>query len=406
MSLRQGFLYFPALKIPAMSSNRLKSIDILRALTMLLMIFVNDLWTLNNIPDWLGHTAAEEDGMGLADVVFPAFLFIVGLSIPHAIRARIRKGDSKLQVLRHILERSLALLIMGVFMVNLENIDRENLLYSHVLWQILMTTSFFLIWNIYRKPVLGRINPWVLKGLGWAILLFLAITYSGRGAEGSQWMSFHWWGILGLIGWGYLLSALVYLLSGNRPGWISMVFILLIFLNINEFETPFEFRLKLVVSASNYALVMGGVLVTSVMIQLKEGERMVLVPPFLFALAALLFLFGYLSRPAWGISKILATPSWTAICAGITALGFAAMYLIADKAKQYRWAGIIEPAGSMTLTCYLVPYFVYAFRSLFSIQLPESLTTAGVGILKSILFALLIIQLTGLLGRLKIKLKI
>jgi predicted acyltransferase len=389
-----------------MSSHRLKSIDILRALTMLLMIFVNDLWTLNEIPDWLGHTAAEEDGMGLADVVFPAFLFIVGLSIPHAIRARIRKGDSKLQVLRHIIERSLALLIMGVFMVNLENIHRENLLYSPVLWQILMTTSFFLIWNIYRRPVLGRFNPWILKGLGWAILLFLAITYIGKGPDGSQWMSFHWWGILGLIGWGYLLSALVYLALGNRPGWILLVFILLILLNINEFEAPFNFSLKLVVSASNYTLVMGGVVVTSVMIHLKERDRIGLLLPFLLAFATLLMLFGYLSRPAWGISKILATPSWTAICAGISTLGFAAMYLLADKAKQYRWAGIIEPAGSMTLTCYLVPYYVYAFRSLFSIQLPESLTTGGIGILKSILFALLVVQLTGLLGRLKIKLKI
>ena len=194
-----------------MSIIRFKSIDILRALTMLLMIFVNDLWTLSNIPDWLGHKAATVDGMGLADVVFPAFLFIVGLSVPHAIRARFRKGDSKVQVLRHIIERSLALLIMGVFMVNLENIDGENLLYSRVLWQILMTMAFFLIWNIYRGPVLGRINPLILKGLGWIILLFLAITYTGGGEGQSQWMSFHWWGILGLIGWGYLLSALVYL---------------------------------------------------------------------------------------------------------------------------------------------------------------------------------------------------
>lgn len=389
-----------------MASNRLKSIDILRALTMLLMIFVNDLWTLKDIPGWLGHTAAEDDGMGLADVVFPAFLFIVGLSIPHAIRARLKKGNSRLEVFRHIIERSLALLIMGVFMVNLEHIDGENLLYSRVLWQILMTAAFFLIWNIYRGPVWGRFNPWILKGLGWAILLFLAITYTGRGQEESQWMRFHWWGILGLIGWGYLLSALVYLALGNRPGWIITIFILLIMLNVNEFATPFNFTLKLVVSASNYALVMGGVVVTTVMISLKEMERMQNLLPFLLIFAAVLMLFGYLSRPAWGISKILATPSWTAICAGITALGFAAMYLMADKGKMYRWAGIIEPAGSMTLTCYLVPYFVYAFRSVLHIQLPDAFISGGTGIIKSILFALLIIQLTGLLGKLKIKLKI
>lgn len=389
-----------------MASNRLKSIDILRALTMLLMIFVNDLWSLTDIPGWLEHKAANEDGMGLADVVFPAFLLIVGLSIPHAIRSRQKKGDSKLLIVRHIVERTLALLIMGVFMVNLESINAENLLFSRSLWQILMTLAFFLIWNVYGEGVMGRFSPILLKGLGWAILLFLAITYSGGGEGGEHWMRFHWWGILGLIGWGYLVAALAYLLLGNKPLWLALVLAVLILLNINEFLTPFNFTILLVVSASNHALVMGGVVVTSVMIRLKEQEQMKLLIPFLLGFGAILMLFGYLSRPAWGISKIMATPSWTTICAGITVIVFAGMYLLADKAGKFRWAGIIEPAGSMTLTCYLIPYFVYAFRNILSISLPESLTTGGIGILKSILFALLIIQITGLLGRVKIKLKI
>jgi len=389
-----------------MSTARLKSIDILRALTMLLMIFVNDLWSLSDIPEWLGHKSAREDGMGLADVVFPAFLFIVGLSIPHAIRSRFRKGDSKVQVFRHILERTLALLIMGVFMVNLENIDSDKLLFSRRIWQILMTLAFFLIWNIYRGPVFGKMSPWILKGLGWVILLFLAITYQGGGHGESQWMRFHWWGILGLIGWGYLLSALVYLLLGNKPAWIALVLLLLLLLNINEFKTPLPFSIKLVVGASNYALVLGGVLLTSVMIQLKEKSKMQLLVPFLVGFAILLMGFGFLTRPMWGISKIMATPSWTAICAGITVLVFAAMYLVADKAGWFRWANIIEPAGSSTLTCYLVPYFVYAFWSMSGISLPDALTTGGIGILKSILFAILIIQITGLLNRIRIKLKI
>ncbi len=61
------------------------------------MIFVNDLWSLTHVPRWLLHTAAEEDGMGLSDVVFPAFLFIVGLSIPHALKARLEKSRSKIR---------------------------------------------------------------------------------------------------------------------------------------------------------------------------------------------------------------------------------------------------------------------------------------------------------------------
>ena len=389
-----------------MSTERIRSIDIFRALTMLLMIFVNDLWTLHDIPEWLGHKGAREDGMGLADVVFPAFLFIVGLSIPHAINNRIKKGDSRARVLLHIAERSLALLVMGVFMVNLENINREGLLIARSFWQILMTLSFFLIWNNYRLVENPRIRPVYLKAAGWAILVFLAIIYRGRGGEGTDWMRFHWWGILGLIGWGYLLSALVYLILGSRPGWITQILALLLLLNVNEFASPFDFRLRLVVSASNYASVMAGVLVTTLMITLRKAERMPWLIPSLVLYAAILFLFGFLTRPEWGISKIMATPSWTAICAGISALSFGFLYLLADRWKLTGWARIIEPAGTSTLTCYLVPYFAYPLWGFTGWELPDPLTGGAAGILKSILFALLIVQLTGLLGRLKIRLKI
>lgn len=389
-----------------MSSIRLKSIDILRALTMLLMIFVNDLWTLSNIPEWLGHKAASVDGMGLADVVFPAFLLIVGLSIPHAIRARLKKGDSKLLIFRHIIERSLALLIMGVFMVNLENADSEKMMIGKYLWQILMTLAFFLIWNIYPKKVLGGIPPLVMKTLGWAILLFLAIIYTSHGPADDHWMKFHWWGILGLIGWGYLLSALVYLFLGNRPFWIAVILFVLFILNINEFETPFNTSIVLVVSASNYASVLCGVLITSIMIRLQETDKMRSMVLIFLGIAAVFMLFGFLSRPIWGISKILATPSWTAICASITILAFIVFYLLADKLGFSKWADLIKPAGYSTLTCYLVPYYVYALIAMAGLILPDVLTSGVVGLLKSIVFSILIIQLTGLLGKINIRLKI
>ncbi|MCU0385101.1 MAG: heparan-alpha-glucosaminide N-acetyltransferase domain-containing protein [Flavihumibacter sp.] len=105
------------------SPIRVASIDVLRALTMFGMIFVNDLWTLKDIPHWLEHVAADADGMGFADIVFPGFLFIVGMSIPFAVRNRQAKGDNKQQLALHILQRGLALLLMGVFLVNGENIN-------------------------------------------------------------------------------------------------------------------------------------------------------------------------------------------------------------------------------------------------------------------------------------------
>jgi heparan-alpha-glucosaminide N-acetyltransferase len=389
-----------------MKTFRIKSIDIFRALTMLLMIFVNDLWTLTDIPGWLEHKAANEDGMGLADVVFPAFLFIVGLSIPYAIKARISRGESNIKILTHILERSLALLVMGLFMVNLENVNSSALLINEYIWEILMALAFILIWNKYQGKVFGKIPESILKLIGLVILVFLAIIYRGSSQDHYEWMRIHWWGILGLIGWGYMISAITYLILRDRPIWIAMACLVFYLLNINEFVSPFHFSLRIFISASNYASVMSGLLVTTILIKLQEKERMNYLVPLLMGIAVILLCFGFITRPEWGISKIRATPSWTSICAGISTISFVILYFLADKLDIHRWANVISPAGKSTLTCYLVPYIVYPLFALTNFQLPSILITGIVGLLKSLLFALIIIWITGGLNRLKINLKI
>ena len=87
-------------------------------------------------------------------------------------------------------------------------------------------------------------------------------------------------------------------------------------------------------------------------------------------------------------------------------LAFVLLHFIADVKGQTRWADLIAPAGSSTLTCYLMPYFAYAFVELLGWSLPAILTDGAIGLLKSTLFALLVIQVTGLLNRVQIGLKI
>ena len=65
---------------------RLASIDIFRGLTMTVMIFVNELSGVKGLPWWNYHMKANVDAMTYVDMVFPFFLFIVGLSMPLAIR--------------------------------------------------------------------------------------------------------------------------------------------------------------------------------------------------------------------------------------------------------------------------------------------------------------------------------
>ena len=127
---------------------RILSIDIMRGLTLFLMLFVNDLF-VPGVPHWMVHTAADYDGMGLADWVFPGFLFIVGLSIQYAINSRIQAGQSKKQIFGHVVLRTLSLLLIGVLMLNSGRLNPELSGISSNLWAILMYISVFLIWNKY-----------------------------------------------------------------------------------------------------------------------------------------------------------------------------------------------------------------------------------------------------------------
>jgi heparan-alpha-glucosaminide N-acetyltransferase len=377
---------------------------------MLMMIFVNDLWSLKDIPGWLEHTASEEDGMGLADVVFPAFLFIVGLSIPFAIQNRLAKGESRLKIAGHILLRSLALIVMGFFHVNFENMQGALVPLSKPVFEILMTVAFFLIWNVWPKDGKAWKIPVVwFQAAGIIMLILLAVVYKGGPQQDPVWMKPYWWGILGLIGWSYLLCSLLFLLIKQRFWMITLAVVLLYFLNFQEFSPLFDHvpDIKLIISASNYALVMSGVLASALLIRLPHKPGREWRYSALLLLLAIVFIgYGLDVRPLGGISKIKATPSWTAICAGLSFLAYMILYLVTVKYQWTKWARLIEPAGSMTLTCYLVPYLVYPLLMLVGWKWPEVISTGGLGLLKSFLFALAVIWIAGLLGRLHIRLKI
>src|SRR5579859_1962862 len=202
--------------------GRIASIDILRAITMVLMIFVNDLWSLRDIPKWLEHVEQGVDGIGLADTIFPAFLFIVGLSIPFSLDSRRAKGDTGGKLAQHVLVRTLALLVMGVFLVNGEEINEAASGLPRLLYNTLCCTSFLLIWNAYPKAGNRRAILFA-RGAGILTLVTMAITY--RGGENAGYFSPKWWGILGLIGWAYGVSGLLAVVAKNDfkivlPGWI------------------------------------------------------------------------------------------------------------------------------------------------------------------------------------------
>ena len=95
-------------------TTRFVSIDIFRGLTMTLMIYVNELAGVKGLPWWNYHAPAQVDVMTYVDMVFPAFLFILGMTIPVALDGRLEKNDgSIMRVLLHVFQRTVALVVLG-----------------------------------------------------------------------------------------------------------------------------------------------------------------------------------------------------------------------------------------------------------------------------------------------------
>ena len=242
-------------------TKRIQTIDYLRAITMLLMIFVNDFWTLKNIPNWLKHAPADFDGMGFSDIIFPLFLFIVGLSIPYAIEARINKGENSCNIFLHILKRSSSLIIMGVLMVNYENANNEAMIISKYSWGLIMAFGIVLLWVNFSGLKISDATKKFVRVLGVIMIIFLCLIYKGNHGAEITWMKFSWWGILGIIGWSYLLISSIYLVGKKNIKIIFIAFLFLIFLNIQEGEYyNFIPEFKIIVSSSNHILVSGGLL--------------------------------------------------------------------------------------------------------------------------------------------------
>ena len=381
-------------------TQRNEGIDVLRALTMFVMIFVNDFWTVRGIPRWMTHAAGGEDFMGLADVVFPCFLFVVGMSVPYAIERRYAAGMPGESTVGHILTRTLALLLMGVFIVNSEAGLSPGAVYSLPVYRILMVGAFVCIWNQY--PPAGSVRrKWlygVLKGTGILVLLFLAAGF--RDAKGGVFAA-RWWGILGLIGWSYLPCALVYVFTRDRlryliPVWAALALLSMIgndmlgFLHLGSGTLP--------------AFTMGG-LILSILSTRYQPQTIRKKMAGAAALAGVLLLAGLLSHRYWIVSKLGETPTWLFYVSALAVALYGLIHVLAEMGKA-RWFRLIRPAGTATLTAYLVPYVMYSAVSLTEIRLPGWFAEVAFSIVNCLSFAFAVIGLTWLLGRVHVKLKI
>lgn len=383
-----------------LQTDRRYAIDVFRGLTIFTMIFVNVLAGVGGVPEWMKHAAADADAMTFVDVVFPAFLFVVGMSIPFALHQRKARGEGTALVLAHVALRSLGLIVLGTLMVNAEGGYSDDMISIHA-WSLIVYGGAFLVWGVF--PSSPRTLKITLKAVGIVLLLVAAISY--RSSSGGP-IEPRWWGILGLIGWAYLISTLIYL--GCRGNGFMLLFTIGVCLAYYYFgHLAFEgnpfFRHPLMSQgghATHIAIVISGIVIARVFYRNPETEtfreRLTNVVMWCLAFGAA----GYFFRSYFGISKIFATPSWGMYCALICTLVFALLYWMTDIAKvSRRPLDFFIPASINPLFAYLIPFVIYHFMRVFDFSFPGLFHYGVTGIVWSLFYAMAVMMIVRFVNR-------
>jgi predicted acyltransferase len=147
--------------------KRLVSLDILRGLTIAFMILVNN----NGGPgSWKEMNHAAWNGFTATDLVFPTFLFVVGVSIVFSTQARLARGETAGGLAGHAAARALVLIVFGIVVNGYPNFHLAHLRFYGVLQRIaicyLIVELFYLVdrrvWTKVLALAVVLLGYWVL----------------------------------------------------------------------------------------------------------------------------------------------------------------------------------------------------------------------------------------------------
>lgn len=172
---------------PRVPSSRILSIDVLRGLTIALMILVNDPGDWGHVYSQLDHAAWN--GFTLTDFVFPSFLFVVGVSIVLSTQSRMARGNCGATLTGHIFRRAATIFAIKMFLTAFPHFHWTHLRIFGVLTRIAICYLIaglicLAVWKSPRRvPILVSVTAALLIGY-WALLRCVPVP--GLGVPGRN----------------------------------------------------------------------------------------------------------------------------------------------------------------------------------------------------------------------------
>ncbi len=158
------------------AASRLVSLDAFRGATMALMVLVNNAGDGHNAYDPLKHSAWN--GWTITDVVFPTFLWIVGVAITLSIGRRLERGVPRRELMGQVLRRSVVLYALGLLVYLFPRFDFSTMRVLGVLQRIaicyLIAAAIYLSTTTARARIL-----WIVSLLAGYWLLMKLVPAPG-----------------------------------------------------------------------------------------------------------------------------------------------------------------------------------------------------------------------------------
>jgi predicted acyltransferase len=331
------------------ATGRMTSLDVFRGLTIAGMILVNNPGTWDAIYSPLEHS--KWDGLTPTDLVFPFFLFIVGVSITLALARRAEGGGSKRDLYVKIVRRTLIILALGLVLSAFPYNDPATLRIPGVLQRIAVCYLFAAVIFLNTRWRAQAVVAAALLLLYWAAMKLIPVPGFGAGD-------------LSMAG---NLAAYVDRGVFGRHTWKPLY-------------DPEGLLSTIPAIATTLCGVLTGHLLRSRRAPLEKVAAM-------FFAGAICLVVGWAWNFWFPVNKALWTSSYVVLTAGMALHLLAACYWLVDVKGYERWAKPFIVFGTNALAVYFLSEFAVLLASLVKFTRPDGSRSDVLGMIYEKLFA-------------------
>lgn len=336
---------------PPTTGTRIVSLDVFRGMTIASMILVNDPGTWSAIYWPLDH--AEWNGWTPTDLIFPFFVFIVGVAMTLSFATRLRRGATRGRLARHVALRAIAIYAVGFFLNAFPHFHISTVRYSGVLQRIAVC---YLIAGLFVLLTARRVDAEGFTANIGAIAAAIAVLLIG------------YWALMRFVPVpGYGVGNLTP--EGNLAAWIDRKFLTgHMWRQLNQVRDPEG----LLSTLPAIGTALSGVLVGEWLRSARDETRKIAG---LIGAGAVAMVAGRLLHYVFPINKNLWTSTFVLFTGGFAMILLAACMWIVDVKGWKKWSWPFLVYGSNAITAFFIATMLAILSGLFHVHVGERTTT-------------------------------